>query len=122
MFEYLLTVRYYPDKLVIARNRRNAMVPFTQYLFPNGEQRHLECDFLSPEVEKLAHKFIEKGGKFEMEMLTDYTTVSITAAFIVNNEWQDIACKLSTNGPGIETKTEKLIRSAYKWLEENNLI
>jgi hypothetical protein len=41
-------------------------VPFRQYQRPNARKREVEIEML-PEVEALALKFIQGGGRFECE-------------------------------------------------------
>lgn len=84
------------------------MIPFTQYLRPDGQKRAVEIE-RGAETEAVAKRFIDAGGRFELEMLGDMKTVSLTACRIVDNEPQDIACELCENGPEIPSAVDHLV-------------
>jgi len=91
------------------------MIPFRQYLRPDGRQRKVEID-MPPEVEHLAYGFINAGGRYEAEVLTT-GDVSLTAVYDVDGEDQDIAIELCDNGPGVPEAVEKLVRKSVNWLD-----
>jgi hypothetical protein len=90
-------------------------IPFTQYLLPNGKTKKIQIS-LDLETEDLANQFIEAGGCFEAEMLTDYKTVSLTACFVVDDEMQDIASEVIENGPEVPEAVKRLVESATEFL------
>jgi hypothetical protein len=91
-------------------------IPFTQYLRPDGRRRDEAID-RSAEVEALADKFIAAGGRYECEVLTT-GHVSLTAAYDVNGEQQDIAIKVFTQRPGlIGEKVDELVRESVAYIE-----
>jgi len=91
-------------------------IPFTQYILPDGRREHVEIS--RPEVAPLADRFIEAGGKFECEMLNDYKTISLTAAFETGDAgWQDIAIKLVPNGPEVPHAVSALVEAAVQFLD-----
>jgi hypothetical protein len=92
-------------------------IPFTQYLLPDGHCVDTSID-MPAEIEELAQKFIIAGGRFEAEILTT-GHVSITAAYEIDGELQDIAIKVAVNGPPVVEAVEYVVRQAVKWLEEN---
>jgi len=88
------------------------MVPFTQYLRPDGRKRAVTTD-CAPEVEALAEEFMAAGGKYECEELTT-GHVSLTAVY----DFEDIAIEVCPNGSDVPPCVEKLIRRSVKWLKE----
>jgi hypothetical protein len=86
------------------------VVPFTQYLRPDGRKvaAEFEC---SEQLEALANEFIAAGGYFECEHLTT-GHASLTAGY--NDE--DIAIELVPNGPEVPAAVERLVHKAIKWL------
>ena len=89
-------------------------IPFTQYLLPNGRKRAEQID-RSPEIEAIAHKFIDSGGWFECEILTT-GKVSLTACYNVDGEPQDLLCTFTENVPGVlEEAVDRLVRAAGEW-------
>jgi hypothetical protein len=89
------------------------MIPFTQYLRPNGEKRPTSIE-RSPEIEALAHKVIAAGGKFECEELMN-GICSFTCIGIINDEQQDIAIQLCPNGPKVPETVDQVVREAAKF-------
>lgn len=82
------------------------MIPFTQYLLPDGRPKDIHID-RSPEVEELAFKFIKAGGRYEAEILRT-GEVSLTAR--KNDE--DIAIVVCPNRPGVGEKVDELVRAS----------
>lgn len=90
-------------------------IPFTQFILPHGRREHVEIH--RPDVAPLADEFIDAGGKFECEMLQDYRTISLTAAFNTKQDgWQDIAIRLVPNGPEVPGAVASLIEEAAKFV------
>jgi hypothetical protein len=96
------------------------MIPFVQYLRPDGYPRDVEID-LPAGVEALAQQFLEAGGRYECELLRD-ETVSLTAAFEIDGEVQDIACVLCPNGPGVPDSAAELVHKSIRFLERGRTL
>jgi hypothetical protein len=92
------------------------MIPFTQYLRPDGERRAVEID-MPPKVEAMAKTFIEFGGYFECEELTT-GHVSLTACH-PDCEAGDCAIEVVPNGPEVPDAVDRLVKQACEWLKEN---
>lgn len=82
------------------------MIPFTQYLLPNGRRRQINIDRPAP-VEAEARKLIEAGVDFEVEILVT-GVVSLTASY----EEEDIAIELTRNGPEMDDAVDRLVKEA----------
>lgn len=82
------------------------MIPFTQYLLPNGRRRQISIDRPAP-VEAAARKLIEAGVDFEAEILIT-GVVSLTASY----EEEDIAIELAQNGPEMLDAVDRLVEEA----------
>lgn len=67
-------------------------IPVVVYVRPHGEQRETEID-RPAEIEALASRFIEAGGRYTVEELGGMGT-SYCAEFEVDGETQDIACEI----------------------------
>lgn len=89
------------------------MIPFTQYLLPTGRKRAIEIE-RSAETEAAAKRFIAAGGWFEVEMLSDMKTVSLTAGHLIEDEPQDVACELCENGPEIANAVDRLVATVAR--------
>lgn len=87
-------------------------IPFTQYLLPDGRKK-AESIARPAAIEALARRFIDAGGYFECEMLTDMETVSLTAGI----DDEDIAIRLARNGPDIPVSIDALVREAAAFLD-----
>lgn len=92
-------------------------IPFTQFLLPNGRRRHETID-RPDDIEALANSFIASGGRFEMEMLPDLETVSLTAVHKVDGEYDDIAIEVCSNGPDVPDAVDRLVQNAAAWQAE----
>lgn len=88
------------------------MIPFTQYLRPHGRKRMVEVE-RSPEIERLAEEFIDRGGYFECEALST-GHASLTAGH-PDAEEGDIAVELVMNGPDVPEAVDRLVRKAHAW-------
>lgn len=88
------------------------MIPFTQYLRPNGRPRETGID-RPADVEALAERFIASGGWFEAEVLST-GDVSLTACAIVDDEPQDIDIEIAPNGPEVPQAVDRLVRRVSK--------
>ena len=93
------------------------MIPFTQYCLPNG--RRIRWEFgCSPEIEAIANRFIESGGKYECEVLTT-GEISLTAVKKIKGEDQDVAIVICRNGSGgtVGDKVDDLIRQSEAFID-----
>jgi hypothetical protein len=88
------------------------MIPFTQYLRPNGEKRDVAID-RPADIEKLAEEFIARGGYFEAEVLRS-GHVSLTACH-PDCETIDCVTIVVPNGIGMPEVVDKLVRKAHAW-------
>jgi hypothetical protein len=88
------------------------VIPFTQYLRPDCRKRAVEID-RSPEIEQLAHEFIDRGGYFECEELTT-GQASLTADH-PDAETGDVAIEVVWNGPAVPHAVDRLVRKANAW-------
>lgn len=85
------------------------MIPFTQYLLPDGRRQTITIE-RSPEIEAKAATIIAAGLRFETEVLSDGATVSLTVSDPVEEE--DVAIELVPNGPGIPDAVDRLVEAA----------
>lgn len=93
---------------------RTENVPVTQYLRPHGEKRECKAP-VTPEFKSLADRFVAAGGKYEAEVLTT-GQVSLSAAFTVEGEMQDIAIEICPNNESIHTAFEKVIQASQRYV------
>lgn len=83
-------------------------IPFTQYVLPNGRRRDEQIE-RSADIEAIAQRFIDSGGRYECEVLTT-GHVSLTAVKEVDGEPQDVEIIVCANGPHIPEKVDDLVR------------
>lgn len=79
-------------------------IPFTQYKLPNGHPVPVAID-RPAEIEAMADRFIQAGGRYECEMLTT-GEVSFTA---VKDE-EDIEIEVCENGPLVRDAVDAIVR------------
>jgi hypothetical protein len=91
------------------------MIPFTQYLRPDGERRPVEVERPS-EIEQLAEQFIAAGGCYECEELTT-GHASLTAVH-PDCETGDCAIEVVMNGPAVPAAVDRVVRRSVEWLAE----
>jgi hypothetical protein len=89
------------------------MIPFTQYLLPNGRKRDEGID-RPPEIEAIAERFIKAGGRYECEVLST-GHVSLTAVKKVDGEERDVAIIVCSNGPDVPAKVDALVRRSERY-------
>lgn len=92
-------------------------IPFTQYLLPHGRKASTSID-MPDDVEAMAQRFIEAGGWFESEMLTDLEHVSLTACWNTDDGPNDIAIEVVRNGPDVPVAVDRLVRKAVVWADK----
>lgn len=83
-------------------------IPFTQYLLPHGEKR-AESIERPADIEALAQRFIDAGGRFECEVLRT-GQISLTAVYPIDGEPQDVEIELCSNGPDVPLRVDALVR------------
>lgn len=79
-------------------------IPFTQYLMPNGRKSPVTID-LPDDIAAKAQAIIERGYRFECEMLSDYSTVSLT----ISNYDDDHEIEVCKNGPEVPQRIDAMI-------------
>jgi uncharacterized protein with GYD domain len=85
-------------------------IPFTQYMMPDG--RRVPVSIERPkDVEAIAQRFIDAGGRFECEMLST-GEISLTAVCEIDGEEQDACIELCGNGPAVPEAVDRLVRAA----------
>lgn len=80
-------------------------IPFTQYCFPDGRREAVEIH-LAEDVETKAHKLIEAGYRFEVEILR---TNQVSATIVHPSDEYDAAITICPNGPEIFRAITKMI-------------
>jgi len=93
------------------------MIQVTQYILPNGRKEQIEVE-RPPEIEALAKRFVDAGGKYEAEILTT-GQVSLTAVYPVDGEPQDVVIKVGSMGSDLLAMTDDLIRRSVDYLDGN---
>ena len=83
-------------------------IPFTQYVLPHGRRRD-EVIERPAEIEALAQKFIDAGGRYECEVLTT-GEVSFTAVLCDDDgDERDIEIEICANGPAVRDAVDALV-------------
>lgn len=90
-------------------------IRFTQYMRPNGRKVEAEIE-RGLRTELAAARFISAGGKFEAEVLST-NEISLTAAFKVDDEMQDIAIQVLKTREAVPAGVDRLVKDAIKWYE-----
>lgn len=86
-------------------------IPFTQYVLPHGRKRE-ETIERPAEIEALAQKFIDAGGRYECEVLTT-GEVSFTAVFCdEDGDEQDVEIEICANGPAVRDAVDAIVRKS----------
>lgn len=86
-------------------------IPFTQYVLPHGRKRE-ETIERPAEIEALAQKFIDAGGRYECEVLTT-GEVSFTAVFCdEDGDEQDVEIEICANGPAVLDAVDAIVRKS----------
>ena len=85
------------------------MIPFRQYMRPNGRQVETGID-RPEEIEAKAQAIIEAGHRFELEHLGTALGLPDVSLTIFNLEKEmDVAIELCRNGPEVPAAVDKLI-------------
>lgn len=80
------------------------MIPFTQYLRPDGRTRQITID-VNDVVGRMAEGLMRRGLCFEAEILTT-GEVSLT----ISDSEQDLAIEVVPNGPEVLRAVDRLIQ------------
>ena len=93
------------------------MIPFIQYMRPNGRQVSVDFECDDPEIENMACKIIAKGYQFEVEELST-GDISMTiygpwvsAYRVAGDECGDIVCEICKNDVSVVSAVKKLVLS-----------
>lgn len=82
-------------------------IPFTQFMRPDGREKPVTVNRPS-DVEILAGKVVEVGGRFTIEELMT-GAVSVACEYDEN----DVACEIVPNGPQVPGAVDRVIRDAW---------
>jgi hypothetical protein len=85
------------------------MIPFTQYVRPDGRKRPVTIN-RPAEIEAKARALLLMGLRLEAEELTT-GQVSFTVYDPVKEE--DIVQEIVSNGPGVGAAVDRLVEAAY---------
>ena len=87
-------------------------IPFIQYLQPKGRRKRQFYFLKDEDVFNKAREVIEKGGRFEAEVLTIGNCVSFEC---VNRRDTDEtwALEVCVNGPAVVEAIERLVNTAH---------
>lgn len=83
------------------------MIPFVQFLRPDGRVRNMEFE-AAPKTSALAQQAIKRGVRFEIEELT---TGEISMEAMLDDEC--LASELCANGPPVVEAVGRLVWNAY---------
>jgi hypothetical protein len=100
------------------RWKEKTMIPFTQYLRPDGRRTSVEVD-RPAEIEQLAERFIAAGGRYECEELTT-GHASLTAVH-PECETGDCAIAVVNNGPEVPAAVDRVVRRSVEWLNHQRM-
>ncbi len=84
-------------------------IPFIQYVLSHCRRKEISID-RPDEVAAPALALIEKGYRFECEMLNDMETISLTV--VGPEDDGDVAIELTKNGPEIIAAVDRLVGKA----------
>jgi hypothetical protein len=84
------------------------MIPFTQYLRPNGRQREVSIS-RPADIEAKAQRIIDAGFRFEIEELGVPEPLPNVSMTITHPQRGDVAIELCRNGHAVPKTVDKLI-------------
>lgn len=87
------------------------MIPFTQYMRPNGRKVRVEVD-RPAEIERRADALIKLGAVFEIEELMS-GMVSMTCERDTGDDDEVLGHELCSNGPEVPGAVDTLVNRAY---------
>jgi len=89
------------------------VIPFTQYLLPNGRQRPVEIEVDSATA-AVAHKILALGRyRFECEMLR---TGEVSLTTFDTKEEVNIVIEVCPNGSEVPEAVNKMINAAWSYI------
>lgn len=96
------------------------LIPFTQYLLPDGRQRSIKWDCTTREQEIKAQALIDAGAVFEAEMLQT-RDISLTCELKDNSgEMQILSHEICANNPEVIDAVARLVENAHEKLIKNS--
>lgn len=96
------------------------MIPFTQYLMPDGRKRPVKWEATSHEQEVKAQALLDAKAYFEVEQLQT-GDVSLTCEIVDNQgETQTLAHEICANDPAVVEAVARLVERAHEALIENS--
>lgn len=81
-------------------------IEFTQYLLPDGRKTNVWIERPQAVVDR-AQRIRAQGFRFEVEMLSDMETVSLT----ITDDEMDHAIEVVPNGPAVPEAVDRLINN-----------
>ena len=87
------------------------MIPFTQYLRPDGRTRRVTIE-RPPDIEALAQQCLAAGVRFEVEELTTGEASLEAVLTERDGEIESLSLQVVPNGPPVIEATDCLIREA----------
>jgi hypothetical protein len=92
------------------------MIPFTQYLMPDGRQTAVTINRPAA-IEELAVRLIGAKCRFEVEMLGDYQTISLEIVKPRRGDDPRVICgRLVPNGPEVPKAIDDMVNEAARLL------
>lgn len=88
-------------------------IPFTQYMLPHGHKSETSIE-MDDAIFDAAAKLIEKGYRFECEILT---TGDISITCVDPEDSGDIAIEICPNGPDVIATVAKVVKQAVEFDE-----
>lgn len=93
------------------------LIPFTQYLLPDGRTRQIKWECTSHEQEVKARALLEAKAYFEAEMLAYSGDISLTCEIKGNDgEMHTLAHEICENNPAVIKAVERLVERAHEAL------
>lgn len=91
----------------LALDPAQGAIPFTQFLMPDGRRQEITWETDDTALLAKAERILAAGLKFEIEMLSDYSTISATISDPIKGE--DVFHKMCANGPAVTEMVPALI-------------
>ncbi len=95
-------------------------IHFTQYLRPTGQPKPVKID-RPPEIEKLAQEVVDRGGRFEVEVLRSGECSFEVVFTAEDGEERSAAAEICKNGPPVLDVVDRLVRTAHAALYHEEL-
>lgn len=87
------------------------MIPFTQYLRPDGRTRVVQVE-RPADIEALAQRCLAAGVRFEVEELMTLEASLAAVRDTPDGEIESLSIQVVPNGPEVLEATDRLIREA----------